>query len=189
MKHLEIGPSPVALNMENYNMQGEPIIDQIRQLKDIAGIFMDQETYEQMDPEQLVYSVQAWLPVEEGTVGGLFFGVSTIYPGKVGNEYFITKGHFHSQSNRAEFYWGVQGKGMLILMDRNRKTWAEEVYPGSLHYIGSELAHRLANMGDENLVVGACWPSDAGHDYQEIAVTGFSARLVETDGKPVLVEI
>ena len=99
----------------------------------------------------------------------------------------MTKGHFHAQSDCAEFYWGVQGKGVLILMDRDRNTWGEEVYPGSLHYIGQDIAHRLANTGDQNLVVGACWPSDAGHDYDEIAGNGFSARLIEINGQPVLV--
>lgn len=136
----------------------------------------------------MVYTVQAWFPVPEGTPGGLFFGTSTIMHGKVGDEYFMTKGHFHSKSDRAEFYWGIQGKGILILMDRDRNTWAEQVYPGSLHYIGDDIAHRLANTGNENLIVGACWPSDAGYDYKEIAVNGFSARLIDVFGKPVLVE-
>jgi len=108
-------------------------------------------------------------------------------PGKVGSEYFMTKGHFHEKSDRAEFYWGVKGFGMLVLMDRERNTWAEEVHSGSLHYIGGEIAHRLVNTGDENLVVGACWPSDAGHDYAEIAMNGFSARLLEVEGEPRLV--
>ncbi len=186
MKHFEILKSPVELNLTNYNMTGDPVINQTRKIKDIPGIFLDQKAYLEMDHERLAYTVQAWLPVAEGTAGGLFFGVSTIYPGKVGSEYFMTKGHFHAQGNRAEFYWGIQGKGMLIMMDRKRKTWAEEVYPGSLHYIGGEVAHRLANIGDEKLIVGACWPSDAGHDYEEIALNGFSARLVEVDGKPAL---
>jgi len=187
IKHLNVTQTPVALNLTNYEMTGEPVVNQTRKLKDIPGIFADEKAYSEMDPDQLAYTVQAWLPVAEGTPGGLFFGASTIYAGKVDNEYFMTKGHFHSQSDRAEFYWGVQGKGMLILMDRERKTWAEEVYPGSLHYIGGEIAHRLANTGDEKLIVGACWPSDAGHDYEEIAENGFSARLVEVDGKPKLV--
>jgi len=186
MKHLQILKSPVELDLNNYALKGEPVINQIRKLKDLSGIFQDQEAFDRMDPETLVYSVQSWMPVAEGIPGGLFFGVSTIYLGKVGNEYFMTKGHFHTMSDRAEFYWGVQGKGMLILMDRERNTWAEEVYPGSLHYIGGEIAHRLANTGNGNLVVGACWPSDAGHDYEEIAMNGFSARLLEIDGKPKL---
>lgn len=187
MKHLEILKSPVEVSLNDFRMKGEPVIDQQRSIKDIAGIFLDQEAVKLILPETPVYTVQSWLPVAEGTPGGLFFGTSTIISGKVGNEFFMTKGHFHAQSDRAEFYWGVQGKGMLILMDRNRRTWAEEVYPGSLHYIGSEIAHRLANTGDENLIVGACWPSDAGHDYEEIAVNGFSARLMEVDGNPKLI--
>lgn len=188
MKHLKICTSPVEVNPGDYRMSGEPIINQIRKLGDISGIFYDNHRCKEMDPEQTAYAVQAWQPVEEGISGGLFFGASTIYPGKVGNEYFMTKGHFHKISDRAEFYWGIQGQGMLILMDRKRHTWAEEVYPGSLHYIGGETAHRLANTGHEKLVVGACWPSDSGHDYEEIAANGFSARLVEMDGIPKLVE-
>jgi len=186
MKHLQILKSPIELDLDNYALKGEPVINQIRKLKDLSGIFLNQEAFAQLNPETPVYSVQSWMPVAEGTTGGLLSGAYTIYPGKVGNEYFMTKGHFHAKSDRAEFYWGVQGKGMLILMDRERNTWAEEVYPGSLHYICSEIAHRLTNTGNENLIVGACWPSDAGHDYDEIAVNGFSARLLEVDGKPKL---
>jgi len=187
MKHLKISKSPVELNLKDFAMKGKPVLNQVRLLKDVKGIFSDQKAPDEMNPETPVYTVQAWLPVEDGTPGGLFFGVSTILPGKVGNEYFMTKGHFHSTSDRAEFYWGIAGKGMLILMDRDKNTWAEEVYPGSLHYIGSETAHRLANTGVVKLIVGACWPSDAGHDYKAIAESGFSARLLEVDGKPILI--
>ncbi|HYX05974.1 MAG TPA: glucose-6-phosphate isomerase family protein [Bacteroidales bacterium] len=167
-------------------MKGEPVVSQMRKLKDLKGIFQDVNSFDQMNKEQLAYTVQTWFPVDDGTPGGLFFGTSTLFPGKVGDEYFLTKGHFHMKSDRAEFYWGIQGKGMLILMDRDRNTWAEEIFPGSLHYIGSEVAHRLANTGDNKLIVGACWPSDAGHDYEEIVMNGFSARLMEVDGKAVL---
>ena len=185
--HLKILKSPVNLNLDTYILTGDPIVLISRKLKYLKGIFQDQEAFDAMDGEQLAYTVQSWLPIAEGTPGGLFFGATTIMPGKVGNEYFMTKGHFHAQSDRAEFYWGVHGKGMLILMDRKRNTWAEEVYPGSLHYIGDEIAHRLANTGEDNLIIGACWPSDAGHDYKEIELNGFSARLLEVSGKPTLV--
>ena len=184
--HLNISDSPVAMSTL-HQMNGDPVIHQIRKLKDIKDIFKQKEFLKNIDMEQTAYSVQAWMPVPEGTEGGLFFGASTIFPGKVGNEYFMTKGHFHKISGRAEFYWGIKGEGMLILMDRERKTWAEKVFAGSIHYIGGEIAHRLANTGHEELIVGACWPSDAGHDYDEIAVNGFSARLVDIEGIPTLV--
>ena len=187
MKHLKILKSPVEIELKEFGLTGSPIQYQQRYLHEIASIFQDQEAVKLLPSRTVVYSVQSWLPVAEGTTGGLFFGATTISPGKVGSEYFMTRGHFHSLSDRAEFYWGVQGKGVLILMDRERRTWGEKVYPGSLHYIDNNIAHRLSNTCQENLVVGACWPSDAGHDYNEISKHGFSARLIEIDGQPVLV--
>ena len=93
------------------------------------------EAYEQMSPDTLLYEVTCHLPVEEGTPGGLYFGITRIYPGKVGDEYFMTKGHFHANMNRGEYYWGVEGEGRLIMMDQNRRVWSERMFPGSLHYI------------------------------------------------------
>ena len=188
MKHLAIIKAPVQIRLEDFTLSGEPIAYQTRAMKEVASIFRDQIAARAIAPETSVYAVQSWLPVAEGTQGALFFGVSTIMPGKVGNEYFMTKGHFHLKSDRAEYYWGVAGKGMLILMDQNNNTWGEEVSPGSLHYIGGNTAHRLANTGDCELIVGACWPADAGHDYETIAQNGFTARLLEIDGSPKFVQ-
>ena len=108
-------------------------------------------------------------------------------PGKVGDEYFMTKGHFHSNIDRAEFYWGVEGEGMLILMNEARDVWAERMYPGSLHYIPGGIAHRVANVGNSILTFAASWPSDAGHNYGIIAREGFARRLKEVNGKPELI--
>jgi glucose-6-phosphate isomerase, archaeal len=188
MKHLEIKKkTPVEINLDNYELSGKPVINQVRKLKDIAPIFKDQEALKSMPPEMLCYTVQLYFPVPEGTTGAMGFGNTSIYPGKVGNEYIMTKGHFHAKGESSEFYWGVQGKGMLIMMDLDRNTWAEEMYPGSLHYIGENIAHRVANTGDTTLIFGASWTSDAGHDYETIAREGFSARLFEIDGEPALV--
>jgi glucose-6-phosphate isomerase, archaeal len=188
MKHLQIYQSPVLINLTDFRLKGSPIINQHRKLKDLKGIFLDERAFLEMDSEQTIYMVQAWLPVKEGTPGGLFFGTTNLMSGKVGDEYFMTKGHFHTISDRTELYWGVQGKGMLILMDRNRRTWAEEMFPGSLHHIPPHVAHRVANTDNTTLIFSACWPSDAGHDYEEIARNDFSARLVEKYRKPKLVE-
>jgi len=185
--HLNVIKPDVVFNLGDYRIEGKAVMERTRKLKDLRGVFQDKTAFGSEDPERVVYSVQSCRPVSEGKEGGLFFGTSAIMPGKIGDEYLMTKGHFHQKSDRAEFYWGVQGTGILILMDRKRNTWAEEVYPGSLHYIAGEIAHRLANTGAAKLIVGACWPSDAGHNYDEIAIHGFSARLVERNGKPELV--
>src|SRR5690606_14508962 len=101
----------------------------------------------------------------------------------VGDEYFMTKGHFHVNRNRGEFYWGLEGEGLLVLMDEERKVEVQEVKKGSVHYIKGHVAHRVINTGSSQLSFGACWPSDAGHDYESIEKKGFSVRVMEKDGK------
>jgi glucose-6-phosphate isomerase len=168
-------------------LTGDTIKRAVKTIGDLKSVFEDEEAYGKLPPEQIVYEVQSYHPVAEHTAGGLFFGITRIHPGTVGNEYFMTRGHFHKIENRAEFYWGIEGEGTLILMDRNRNTWAEKMYPGSLHYINGYTAHRTANTGNGILSFGACWPADAGHDYEIIAERGFSKILVNQNGTPTLV--
>ena len=61
-----------------------------------------------------------------------------------------------------------EGEGALILMDGNRRTWVESMAAGSVHHIPPKGAHRIANVGDVPLRIVACWPSDAGHDYDSV---------------------
>ncbi len=170
------------------HLTGAKIDKVTRKIADLKSIFNDADSYNKTSPDKIVYEVESYLPIKEGTAGGLFFGITHIYPGKVGTEYFMTKGHFHKIADRAEFYWGIEGEGMLILMDKNRNTRAEKMYPGSLHYIHGCTAHRTANVGNTALSFGACWPSDAGHDYDIISQYGFSKILVQENGQPELVE-
>ncbi len=169
-------------------LTGNQIHKTTRTINDLKSIFSDVEAYNKASPDKIVYEVESYLPVNEGTTGGLFFGITHLHPGKVGNEYFMTKGHFHKIADRAEFYWGIEGEGMLILMDKSRKTWAEKMYPGSLHYIQGYRAHRTANTGNGILSFGACWPSDAGHDYDTISKSGFSKILVQQNEQPILID-
>lgn len=169
------------------NLEGTGITASTKRLKELQGVFQNQEEFQKLNPDTIVYKVQYQLKESEGTEGGLFFGTSFVFPGTVGDEYFMTKGHFHAKRNRAEYYWCIQGQGMLILMDQERNCWAESMYPGSLHYIAGNIAHRIANTCNGILAVGACWPSDAGHDYDSIVKDGFSARLRKVDGQPQLI--
>ena len=124
---------------------GERVENVSRTLGDLRGIFADIDAFSRMPQNMPAYEVSSFLPEQEGTPGGLYFGITYLHPGKVGNEYFMTKGHFHANIDRAEFYWGLEGEGMLILMDQSRRVWAERVFPGSLHYIPGGVAHRMAN--------------------------------------------
>ncbi len=99
----------------------------------------------------------------------------------------MTRGHFHENLDTSEFYWCIAGKGVLIFLDLDRKVRTENMKPGSLHYIPGKVAHRVVNTGENNLVFNACWPSDAGHDYDAIGDLGFGVRLKENGNKPELI--
>jgi glucose-6-phosphate isomerase, archaeal len=178
---------PVSLDWSRGLMTGEPIQESTKTLHDLGRVFRDASALSGMEARREVYRVRWWAPVNPGTEGGLFWGLTVLQPGKVGDEYFMTHGHFHANRSRAEFYGTVSGSGMLIQMNSERKTWGENMAPGSLHYVRGENAHRIANTGATPLIVWACWPTDAGYDYAPIAERGFGACLVERDGAPVLI--
>src|ERR1700730_18033059 len=161
-------------------LTGTAIVEGARALASLKGMFGDEEALAALDPSRLVYRVQAFQPVDEGTEGGLFWGSTVLEPGLGGGEEFMTQGPLHANSTVAAF-------GALILMDEARNVRVEWMRPGSTHYIPGYTAHRVANIGDQQLSFLACWPSDAGHDYRTIALHGFSARLLCIEGQPKLV--
>ena len=184
-------PAPTAqmkVNLNSGELLGQGVQCLSRTIEDMRGVYRDEESRKLLDQKTLVYRVEAFHPVNEGNEGGLFWGTTFLNPGMVGDEYFMTKGHHHAKRSRGEFYLTVAGSGALILMDESRKTVFEPMSPGTLHYVSAYTAHRIANTGNSLLTVLACWPSDAGHDYDVIAREGFSGRLRNIGGSPVLVE-
>lgn len=158
-----------------------------RRLRDLGGVFADVDAFEAADPTRLVYRTACVFPLADGTEGGLFWATSFVEPGLVGDEYHMTKGHFHAKADRAETYFTYTGTGLLLLMSRDRRCWAERMTPGSTHFVPPVTAHRTINTGDDVLAFGASWPSDAGHDYATIAADGFAARVRRVNGTPQLV--
>jgi glucose-6-phosphate isomerase len=180
-------PKPTYVEWSSGLLKGEAIEESRKTLGQLPGLFHDCQAWSRMDPEIEVYRVQFWRPVPDGTTGGLFWGTSTLNPGRVGDEYFMTHGHFHSLRDRAELYATVSGVGALLLMGEEGETCSQTMIPGSVHYVPGNVAHRVVNTGSIPLVFLASWPSDAGHDYQKIGVTGFSKRMVARDGIPCLI--
>jgi len=179
---------PSRVDWLNGGMQGALTRASVRTLGQLDGVFHDRSAWQSMDPKAVVYTVQWQEPVSQETEAGLFWGSTIIEPGRVGDEYFMTRGHFHAKRNRGEYYTTVQGNGRLVLMDEKRVSRIEVMSPGSLHYIPGHTAHRAVNVGDTPLLFWACWPSDAGHDYDTIAKQHFSARVLQRGGIPELVQ-
>jgi glucose-6-phosphate isomerase len=177
----------LMVNWNNGELEGVEVQRSQKTVQDLRDLFADREAARLTPDGNLVYAVQRWAPVPEGTEGGLFWGTTVVQPGRIGEEYFMTHGHFHAKANRTEYYATVEGRGALILMNAKRITWMEEMAPGTLHHIPAGVGHRVANTGDTPLKFVACWPSDAGYDYEIIRKLGFGARLVAVDGVPTLV--
>lgn len=189
IRQLELSPAKAPVNLEwlTGTLRGGPVQETTKKLGELKGLFQDEAAFARMDPATVVYEVRWWSPVPAGEEGGLLWGVTTLHPGRVGDEYFLTHGHFHANRTRAEYYATAAGNGLLIRMDDDRKTWAEEMSPGTLHAISGQHAHRVVNVGSEPLIFWACWGSDAGYNYQTIRERGFGARVVERNGRPVMI--
>jgi glucose-6-phosphate isomerase len=180
-------PAPTFVDWNCGTISGEGIEESVKTLGQLPGLFYDEAAWQAMSPETEVYRVRFWRPVPDGTTGGLFWGATIVQPGKVGDEYFMTHGHFHAILDRAEYYATVRGTGALLLMREDGETSAQTMNPGTVHYIPGHIAHRVANTGTEPLIFLASWPSDAGHDYARIRSAGFGKRMVMRDGAPLLV--
>lgn len=177
----------MKLRWNSGQLTGEPVQESVKKLGELEGLFGDAQAYQAMDPETAIYRVRWWPSVAAGTEGGLFWGITVLEPGKVGDEFFMTHGHFHADRTRAEYYATASGRGLLMLMDDQRTTWCEEMSPGSLHYINGQFAHRVVNIGQEPLIFWACWGSDAGYDYGSIRDRGFGLRILDQNGKAAMV--
>lgn len=175
--------APIRVDLRTGLMEGDAQVERAsKTIGQMGDVFLDEPARLLIDAETVVYSVEYWRPVADGTEGGLFWGNSTIFPGVVGEEYFMTRGHFHVRLDRAEYYSTVSGNGMLVLMDEQRRSCVQVMEAGTTHYIPGRIAHRVVNTGEAALTFLACWPSDAGHDYASINEQGFSLRVMRRNG-------
>lgn len=160
-----------------------------RRLSSMAGQYLDTEAYRAMlDREDtLIYEVYEIKRPE--TEGELLCGLSVLHPGKVGDEYFMTKGHFHAVLGTAEVYYCLQGRGMMVMETPEGDWAAEELRPGKVLYVLPRWAHRSVNTGSvEDLVTFFVYPAYAGHDYGTIKEKGFRKLVVEREGTPILLD-
>ncbi len=121
--------------------------------------------------------------------GELLHGISILHPGKVGDEYHMTKGHFHTMLETGEVYYCLKGRGCIV-METPEGEWAvEEVTPGKVLYVLPRWAHRSVNTSfDEDLITFFIYPGNSGHDYGTIEQQGFRKLVVEQNGAPVVVD-
>jgi glucose-6-phosphate isomerase len=179
-------PFTRMLDMTSGVLQPADIIVR-RYLSDMVGMYSDAEAERQIldqEGDRLIYEVYGTdLPEGRDLV---HFCTTIIYPGRIGDEYHMTKGHFHAQRERSELYLGIGGVGQLLLQTENGVVESVVMRTGTIAYVPPKWAHRTANVGIEPFRFFAAWIGDAGHDYAAIEKSGFAELLVERNGEPVL---
>jgi glucose-6-phosphate isomerase len=187
-KMSEININPFSINFDLKNGMSEDKKSTRRYLSNMKGMFADDAALDAAVKAQdaMIYEFyELGLPE---TSGNILFGTSIVYPGKVGNEYYMTKGHFHTILDTAEVYYCLSGKGYM-LMENPEGDWdAQYMTPGKAVYVPQRYAHRSINVGSETMVTFFAFRADAGHDYGTIETKGYRKLIIEKDGKPVIVD-
>jgi glucose-6-phosphate isomerase len=159
-----------------------------RTLSSMKGAFLDQAAAEQILAKEDPLIVEVFMaPVPAGP-GFLMANINVVYPGKVGNEFYMTKGHIHDDPIHApEIYITLRGTGKLVLQTLEGKFHMADMQPGAINYIPAPWAHRCVNCGDEPLVYLGIFPANTRRDYS-FDSSNFKKRIVAQDGQVVAVD-
>ncbi len=179
-------PEFAQFNLDSGEIKGGACVR--RFLRDLSGSFASETDYEAAlaHANPLVYTVSSLEPASGE--GQLHYGLGVIQPGKVGQEYFLTKGHFHAWRPAAEIYIGLRGEGLMLLEEEDgSQARAVPLTPHSAVYVPGNTAHRTVNTSDVPLVYLGIYPAGAGHDYGALAERNFRLAVMERDGHPAVV--
>lgn len=160
-----------------------------RYLSQMTEMFYDIDSAKNIlkNDDPIIYEFHEMTPPQ--TAGDLAFGCSIIYPGKIGNEYYMTKGHFHTVLETAEIYHCLSGHGYILLENPEGDWSAHELSAGKTIYVPKRCAHRSINIDNKApLVTYFVFRADAGHDYGTIESKGYRKLLVEIDNTPKVID-
>lgn len=152
-------------------------------IRDLVGIFADDAAFARLAVargDDTVYVVDEFRP-GRAVPQDLIFGTSSVQPGKVGEEFFMTRGHIHMKSDRPEIYFCQKGRGVLHMELPSGETRPAEMTPGTVIYVPPYWIHRSVNIGNEPFVTFFCYPADSGQDYDVIARSGGMRTLIVAD--------
>lgn len=186
---LTVDPSDrfVRYSTDSARLGERPLVE--RRLADLRGSFADAAAYETALAREnsLLYQVSTVEPASGD--GQLHYGLGILQPGRIGDEYYLTKGHYHAHRPAAEIYLGLKGEGAMVLEDETTgETRLVPLLADSVVYVPGHTAHRTVNTGSVPLVYLGIYPANAGHDYGAIAAKNFRHVVVATATGPALVE-
>ncbi|CAN5398912.1 glucose-6-phosphate isomerase [soil metagenome] len=154
-----------------------------RRASAMRGYYRDAGALERViaDGDPVHYEVLE-VPVPEES-GHLMYCISRLFPGTVGGECFLTKGHYHTRLNTGEIYLALRGEGIMMMKTPDGQCRWEAFRPGRMVYVPPYWGHRSINTGTDTLVSFCVYPGEAGHNYGDIESEGFPKRVFRRGGK------
>jgi glucose-6-phosphate isomerase len=158
-----------------------------RRASDMRTMFYDKEAVQQAiaDGDPLIYEFYNTKFLT--STSDMAIAITRIWPGKIGDEYYMSKGHQHLRDDQPEIYICLHGTGYLLLDTMDGEFRAEAWKPVTITHIPPMWAHRVVNTGSKTLVYIGVYHAAAGHDYTLVEEQGFAQVAVEREGKPCLV--
>jgi glucose-6-phosphate isomerase len=148
-------------------ISGEGIIETVRTVGDLSHLFLEGSRLSPSAKAQEIYRTYATPAIDESSPE-LLYSTTILQPGRVGQEHFMTRGHFHVKPERGETCVTLHGEGVLMLLDREGNRQEIAMHPGAAIHIDGKWAHRVVNTGSAPLVFYVAWLADCGHDYASI---------------------
>ena len=175
------------LDINSPAIDGFPRIE--RHLTDLKGCFADQRAYANAlaHDDPLIYSVVTVEPADGE--GQLHYGLAKLMPGRIGAEYYMTRGHLHTFRAAAEVYLGMKGTGLVVIEGpRTGEAYTMPLNPYSISYVPGYVAHRTVNIGNEPLVYLGIYPAGAGCEYLSMAERNFGKVVADVSGQPAILD-
>ncbi len=145
------------INISAGTIDGAPLMR--RTLSQMKDAFADRVSCEAIlrrgDP--LLYTVST-CAFAEGP-GELHCGLGVIHQGRVGDEYFMTRGHVHAKREEPEVYVGLRGRGIMLMQREDGSgSSSADLSDECLVYVPGHTAHRTINTGTNRWYISAFTP-------------------------------
>ena len=130
-----------------------------RKLSDLKGYFSDSRSYGEMLAKKDITVYETFTKSDSP----MKYTLTVVHPGRVGKEFFMTKGHIHGNKTE-ELYILLEGKGKLLLQ-RSGKVKVIDLKKGEIVLIEKGWAHRLVNDGRNKLKVHTIYHENSKPNY------------------------
>lgn len=149
-------------------------------LSKIRDLFKYQDEIKRILEKDDLIIYETYYPDIEENEMYLFYGITKIHPGRIGKEFFMTRGHIHKPEVMSETYTCLSGKGML-LVQKDKKIKKIPMTPGTIAYVGPYSMHRTYNTGNEPFIFITSIRADYMHDYSILENPGFVDTVTVDD--------